>query len=227
VAVQVCLVAVPPALVDEFLADGSYGSLDNEKVKAALEAVQHDARTSVLQAPRLTVFSGQRSTISVVDTQQFVTGCERITWNGTESVIPKFEKIPTGIALSVKPTLSADGQFVQVALKGDVKSIDDSAPPFPVVLTVEPKGSEPLAFTQFVQQPKAQTICVDETFTAPVGHTIVFDAGTRTHAVRETLKTPVLGDVPCLQGLFVKETTRQEEEHVLVLITPRIVSGSK
>ncbi len=123
----------------------------------------------------------------------------------------------------------ADRWFVQLTVKGNVKSVDDSTPPFPVVMTVEPTEKstfDAVVFTQYVQQPKAQTLSVDETFTAPVGHTLVFDAGSRTHAVHKTSKVAVLGDLPLLQCLFSKESTVPEEEHVLILVTPRIVGNS-
>jgi type II secretory pathway component HofQ len=152
------------------------------------------------------------------------------TNNGLRTAIPKIEKLATGIELNVQPTISADRRFVQLTVKGNVKSVDDSTPPFPVVMTVEPtekSNFDAVVFTQYVQQPKAQTLSVDETFTAPVGHTFVIDAGTRTHAVHKTSKVAVLGDLPLLQCLFSKESTVQEEEHVLILVTPRIVGESK
>jgi type II secretory pathway component GspD/PulD (secretin) len=227
VSVEILLVSVPPSLVEGLLADGSPISLDDAKAKAVLEAIQGNARTSVLQAPKLTVASGQRATCRVAELQQFVTGVEITARGGMQFTIPKFEKIATGVKLSVRPTVSADRRFVRLAVRAELKSVDDSTPPFPVVIVVQPTGrpkGNPVVFTQFVQQPKARTITMDETFTAPVGRTVVFDAGTRTHAVRETTKMPVLGDVPFLQCLFTKESTRQEEEHVLVLVTPRILS---
>jgi type II secretory pathway component GspD/PulD (secretin) len=229
VAVGVKLVTVPPGLVDTFLADGSFGTLDAAQLKAALEAVGRDVRTSAVQAPQLTVVSGQRSTISAVANQQYVTGIEVLTRNGLRFAIPKIEKLPTGIELTVQPTISADRRFIQLTVKGSVKSVDDSTPPYPVVMTVEPtekSNFDAVVLTQYVQQPKAQTLSVDEKFTAPVGHTLVFDAGTRTHAVHKTTKVAVLGDLPLLQYLFSKESTVQEEEHVLILVTPRIVENS-
>jgi hypothetical protein len=48
--------------------------LDDKQAVQFMEAAQGDAKTNVLQAPRLTLLDGQASTIEVGEARSFVTG---------------------------------------------------------------------------------------------------------------------------------------------------------
>src|SRR5205085_432060 len=56
--------------------------LSDIQVFLFMEAAQGDQRTNVMQAPKLTLFNGQTSTLTVSDQQFFVTNVSIIQVNG-------------------------------------------------------------------------------------------------------------------------------------------------
>jgi hypothetical protein len=87
--------------------------LNDAQVFRLLEAAQDDCRGNVVQAPRMTVFSGQCSNLECVDQKKFVTGVH-VTTSDDDNVVfaPVIEAIPIGLRLNVCPKISADRRFV-------------------------------------------------------------------------------------------------------------------
>jgi hypothetical protein len=70
--------------------------LDERQVAQFMEAAQGNAKTEVMQAPRLTLFDGEASTIEVGEAQSFVTGVD-VRWKGRGMmVVPHQETIRLG-----------------------------------------------------------------------------------------------------------------------------------
>jgi hypothetical protein len=202
-------------------------ALDGTQLACLLEAVQADVRTNVMQAPKLTLFSGQCSILSVGDERKFVTGISLIPQEGGAKVTPKVETLSSGVELSVRPVISADRRFVRMNCLALLKSIDTPVPVFPVNVPILPAGSDEKAptttFTQFIQLPKVQTLVVDKTFVVADGHTMLLDAGTRISEGRKVYGPSVLSEIPYLGRLFKNVCYGRELEHVLLMVTPRII----
>jgi type II secretory pathway component GspD/PulD (secretin) len=211
--------------------EGEPKVLEDAQVVRLLEAIQEDARSNVMQAPKLTLFNGQRSTLCVGDDQSFVTGVEVRVKDGTATVTPKQETISSGIELSVRPVISADRRFVRIDLQALLTDIDTSVPLLPVSVPVVGKsGAEeamPVTFTQYLQQPRVHKLSVEKTFAVPDGRTMVVDGGTRTRELRTEYGPPILSKIPYVSRLFRNVGYSRETERVLVLVTPRIISGEE
>src|SRR5205807_7160884 len=70
--------------------------LSDIQVFMLLEAAQGDRRTNVMQAPKLTMFNGQTSTITIQDEQFFVTSIQSVRDGGQIVFVPNNQAIPTG-----------------------------------------------------------------------------------------------------------------------------------
>ncbi|HBI41705.1 MAG TPA: hypothetical protein DDY78_02480, partial [Planctomycetales bacterium] len=80
-----------------------------------MEAVQGDNRVNVMQAPRLTAFNGQTATLSVQDSQTFVTNVQvQITSNGNPVFQPIVTDSGSSVQLTLQPVISADRRFVRL-----------------------------------------------------------------------------------------------------------------
>jgi type II secretory pathway component GspD/PulD (secretin) len=202
-------------------------SLDDKQLFALMEAAQGDRHTSVMQAPRVTLFSGQCSTLCIEDSQQYVTGLDVSVKDGHVVAMPKTEVLPCGVQVSLQPVISADRRMVRMNLRAVLKDVDTTAPLLPVMLPVMPEGADaktkPLQFTQYLQQPKARALVVDKNFAVADGHTMILNAGTRVREVYEECPQPILSEIPFLCSLFRVERHCQEPEQVLMLVTPRII----
>jgi type II secretory pathway component GspD/PulD (secretin) len=201
------------------------------QVRRLMERIQEDAAASVTVAPKVTAFNGQASRLDVTDEQRFVTGVDIRSHNGRITAEPKTETVPMGIRLSLRPIISADRRFVQVSLNLKWNSlVSDKVQLFPVTVPVGPSeeaGSDvqPVAFTQYIQQPRINKLELDRTMVIPDGRTAVLTGLKMECEVSKHVSTePVLSKIPYTARLFRKTERRCETHHVLVLVTPRIVA---
>ncbi len=201
--------------------------LNDIQVFLFLEAIQGDQRANVIQAPKLTVLNGQRSGFEAIEQQGFVTGVHMVETAGQAVACPKSESFTAGLRLAVQPTVSADRRFVRLGLKVSQSSLDATVPLFPVVTPVTPadggKPGKPVTFTQFVQQPKLSTLAVERTLLIPDGGTVLLNGGKRVREARNEFGPPVLSKVPYVNRLFKNVGVGREVEHLLVMVTPRII----
>jgi type II secretory pathway component GspD/PulD (secretin) len=250
VALEIRLISVSDSVMErlgtlprpevESPADGSPAPrvtfLDDKQVYRFMEVVQEDQRSNVMQAPKLTVANGQASGVRVMEQHYFVTGLNATTTpDGDVCFIPRNEAHPTGLELSVQPTISADHRSVQVQLKMKQTELATAAVPlFPVTTYIKPRladgtKGEPVPFTQYVQQPSFDTHVVDTTLSIPEGHTALLGGWRRTHEFRteNDATPPVLSKIPYVNRLYKNVGYGRESQNVLILVTPRIVASEE
>jgi hypothetical protein len=201
--------------------------LSDGDVVSLLETAQGDRRTNVMQAPKITLFNGQQSTLRAVDQQTFITGVQTVSEHGQPVFVPKTETIPLGFQMALRPAVSADRRYVQLDLKAELSALEsDEVPLFPVMTQVRPVGEnqgESVTFTQMIQRPKLCTVALNTILELPDGGTALLCAGRREREVRDEIAPPVLSDIPALNRLFTKVVRSRQGENVLLLVTPRVL----
>ena len=90
--------------------------LSDIQVFMFMEAAQGDRRTNVMQAPKLTLFNGQTSTIQIQDFQFFVTNVQVVQSDGQIVFVPQNQPFPLGVNLTIQAVVSADRRFVRLNL---------------------------------------------------------------------------------------------------------------
>src|SRR5439155_14177631 len=159
----------------DFVTMPSLTYLNEKQVFQFLETIQGEQRTNVLQAPKITAFNGQAVTIACAEHQFFVTNVNPVKLDGQTAMVPQNEALATGFYFSLQSAVSADGKFVNLNLKANLTSLASAVVPlFPVVTPIFPvvEGGfqgPPVNFTQFVQQPKFNTLALDRTLKIPDG----------------------------------------------------------
>jgi type II secretory pathway component GspD/PulD (secretin) len=201
--------------------------LNDDQLKKLMEAAQGDVRTNVMQAPKITVLNGQKSTMRVMDEQMFVTGLDVRVKDGQAVYVPKTEAVGSGVEVSLQPTIAADRRSVRVSLQAVLKSVDAVVPQVPVSVPVQPKGGDgqakPKMFTQYIQQPKCQTLNVDTTATVPDGGTVLIGGLKRVTEGRCEYGPPELSKIPYVNRLFKNVGYQRSAENVFILVTPRVI----
>jgi hypothetical protein len=198
--------------------------LNDAQVRKLLEAVQGDRRANVMQAPKVTVANGQASVIRVGDEHRFVTGVDVSDEGGQVMARPRTETITTGLQMGVRPVISADRRFVRLELAVSKSELAANVPLFPVVLPLKSAdGGEPVVFTQFIQQPSVVAQTMQQTVTVPDGGTVLLGGMKTVHEARTEYGPPVLSKVPYVNRLFKNVGYARETEHVLVMVTPRVI----
>jgi type II secretory pathway component GspD/PulD (secretin) len=220
-----CIAAVPESpLLDERSLKAEGIVLDDSQLFHLMEVLQSEDRTNILQTPKLTVFNHQRATLRVGDDKSFVTDVKVRHRERDTILVPKTQTFFSGLELSLQPAIAADRRSVRVDLQALLQEVETSV--FPLVVPLVPPGEseeKAVGFTQYLQKPHVQALAVEKSFSVPDGHTMVVDGGKRTRTARNEYGPPVLSDLPLLGRLFCTVGYGKQTEHVLLLVTPRII----
>jgi type II secretory pathway component GspD/PulD (secretin) len=204
--------------------------LSDIQVFLFMEAAQGDMRTNVMQAPKLTLFNGQTSTLTVTDEQFFVTAVTVVQAGGQVVFVPNNTIIPTGgVNLTLNAVISADRRFVRLSLAPQLTNLASAnVPLFPITTFVTPifEGGavgQPIPFTQFLQQPALNIISVNTTVNVPDGGTVLMGGLKRLSEGRNEFGPPILSKLPWINRLFKNVGYGRQAESLLMMITPRII----
>ena len=204
--------------------------LSDIQVFLFMEAAQGDMRTNVMQAPKLTLFNGQTSTLTVTDEQFFVTAVTVVQAGGQVVFVPQNNIIPTGgVNLTLNAVISADRRFVRLSLAPQLTNLASAnVPLFPITTFVTPifEGGavgQPIPFTQFLQQPALNIISVNTTVNVPDGGTVLMGGLKRLSEGRNEFGPPILSKLPWINRLFKNVGYGRLAESLLMMITPRII----
>ena len=248
VAVEVRLVTVSGNFLDRLAADrdlkwgkeqsadetgGATGArraalLEEKQLGKFVAAIQEDAQANVLQAPKVTMFNGQRASLDFTEKHYFLTDLKAVSERGQVTVLPRHEAVRTGFRLSVRPAVSADRRSVLLNVKADLTEMEPIVRLMPVTTRLmndrdEDGKKHQVPFTQYLQQPQLRTMALDSSFRIPDGKTAVLHWGTRLGERRTEYGPPMLSKVPYVNRLYKNVGYGREAEYVLLLVTPRIV----
>ncbi|MDB5307110.1 MAG: hypothetical protein JWO38_1312, partial [Gemmataceae bacterium] len=216
--------------------------LNDIQVYLFMEAAQGDRRVNVMQAPKLTLFNGQTATISVNELQFFVTDVQVFSVNGQIVFIPQNTPLPGPgspqqgggqISIGLQAVVSADRRFVRINIPVTLAAQSGaSVPLFPVTTFITPVfegGSQgvPIPFTQFLQQPSFTSLNIQTTVVCPDGGTVLLGGLKKLSEGRNEFGPPFLSKVPYLNRLFKNVGIGRETQHIMIMITPRIIINSE
>jgi Flp pilus assembly secretin CpaC len=204
--------------------------LDDIQVFLFLEAIQGDTRTNIMQAPKITLFNGQTATLSVTDTQFYVSNVTLAQLaNGNVALVPTNNQVPSGgVFLTLQAVISADHRFVRMSVSPSLTNFATSpTPTFPIAVPIYPtvnvQDGIPVTFTQFIQQPVISSISVGTTVAVPDGGTVVMGGLKRLSEERSEFGPPVLSKIPYINRLFKNVGYGRNIESLLIMVTPRII----
>jgi type II secretory pathway component GspD/PulD (secretin) len=208
--------------------------LSDIQVFLFMEAVQGDTRSNVMQAPKLTLFNGQTSTLNVSTTTTFVTGVQVVTLSGGAqySFVPSISTQPFGVDLTIQAVITADRRFVRLSLAPDLTNqLPGPVQAFPVIVpiftdfndAVNGGRGQPVVFTQYVQQPVLTEVSVQTTVMVPDGGTVLMGGLKAMSEARSEYGPPVLSKVPWINRLVKNVGYGRETQSLLLMVTPRII----
>jgi general secretion pathway protein D len=192
--------------------------LDDIQVGFMLRAIQADVRSTTLQAPRVTLYNGQRSYISVSTVTTYIADVTPVVAEAAVGWDPTIGAIPVGVTLDVKATVSADRRYVQMDLRpqvADIEGFEHST----VTAAVPALGIA----TATIDLPRVRVQDFKTTVSVPDGGTLLL-GGTRQFIEGEAeTGVPVLSKIPILKRLFNNRATVRRANNLLILIKPRII----
>jgi type II secretory pathway component GspD/PulD (secretin) len=186
-----------------------------------------------MQAPKIMMFNGQMASLNVSANQLLTTQINITQVAGHIVASPNTQLVSAGVGINVVPIVSADRRFVRLDINQTMSNIG-TITVFPVTAlafnsqvlingggtaTLQP----PLVFTNFQQQPSTDTLSVQTSVNVPDGGTIVMGGFKRLAEGRNEAGPPVLSKIPYLNRLFRNVSYGRASEHLIMLVTPRII----
>jgi hypothetical protein len=230
--------AYPPFGFQRELSAGNTGGLSiglaflsDIQVYLFMEAAQSDERFNIMQAPRLTMFNGQSATLTVGSFSTFVTGVQPVNPAGYTYFLPIVTPLLNQTSVGFQPVVTGDRRFVRINMQLGLQNLKPSAQIFPITVTSQvltgfnnlQAVGPPLVLTQFIQQPQVDFLQVSTTVQVPDGGTVVIGGLKRLAEGRNEFGPPILSKIPYLNRLVKNVGYGRTTEHILMLITPRII----
>jgi hypothetical protein len=187
--------------------------LDDREVRQFLRSAQSSWHLNVLQAPKLTSFSGQTATITV---------------NGKKLFLPASDN-PQEFKIVAKPVVSADRRYIRLNLQVSLSAEASSTAPIPMDFPISPLWQAQGKTPAHEEQPMRNTQTVQRTVCIPDGQALMLGELITAREVITECDCPGflwfrLGGDLCRPGDVCRCAVhgRQTDYHVL-LVTPRIV----
>ena len=188
--------------------------LDDIQVDFLLNATEAHASTRMLQAPRITIFNGQRAYITVASMTAYVANVDPVVSENVVAYRYTIGQVATGVVLDVEGTVSADRRYV--------------------TLTIRPTSSNILGFTEYqgtpgvvgsgtVQLPRIATQKLECTVSVPDGGTLLLGGVKEGGETEREMGVPMISKIPVLNRAFTNKSKVRDEQQLLILVKPSII----
>lgn len=205
-----------------------------------LQAAQGDSRTSVLQAPRVTMFDGQQATIQDTVSRPFVVSLIPVVGDFAVGQQPVIVVVNEGTTLNVQAVVSQDKRFVRLTLNPTFSRIDrveqftfqGTKSTSSGTTVIDPATGKPtnnrddeteVVTGTTVQQPVFASTNVSTTVSVPDGGTILLGGIKRMSEGRTERGIPILSKIPYLSRLFKNTVIGRQTSTLMLTVTPRII----
>ncbi|NQU41167.1 MAG: hypothetical protein HQ523_14540 [Lentisphaerae bacterium] len=200
-------------------ADMGYGGstlyftqVSDAAINAALNTLQYSDGNTIISAPSVSLYDGQRTALMVNEFQPSLDQLEKPFADQVSRVTSDTSDISTGIVLDVRPVITAENQ-ISLELRPGTLGVSFSRR---IPLNV---GDQPSDLVVPVVQPSRNmtTIIVTD------GETVVLGGLKRSGSETVEAGVPFLGDVPILGALFRQTGLDDERQNLLIFVTARII----
>jgi Flp pilus assembly secretin CpaC len=202
--------------------------LDDLQVTLLLRATEASELNTLVTAPRVTLFNGQRAYVLVATQQAYVSNLTPAVGTGVSAFTPTISVVETGVLLDVQATVSADRKYVTLTLRPEQSNLLAlQSFSFQGGTTgtggVGGVGTVITAQTGTIQEPEVQLTEVRTTVSVPDGGTLLLGGETVAGEVTKEAGTPVLSKIPFLRRLFTNRSEAKDELVLLILVKPTIL----
>jgi general secretion pathway protein D len=208
--------------------------LDDFQVQLMVRAVEASVNSSLVTAPRVTLFNGQRAYVLVSIQRAYVSNLTPVVSTGVSSFAPTIGIVQSGVLLDVQATVSADRKYVTLTLRPQLATLLDLASfTFQVGSTASATptanggalgiGVASAVPSGIIQEPELQIQQVKTTVSVPDGGTLLLGGQTVAGETEREVGVPVLSKIPFLKRLFTNRSMAKDEQILLILVRPTII----
>ncbi|MGD8454193.1 MAG: hypothetical protein PVJ57_20455 [Phycisphaerae bacterium] len=190
--------------------------LDNLQVDFLIRATQANSRSSIVQAPRLVMFNGQRANVSVGRSRSYVSSVTPQTGEFVAAVQPIINQAPSGTVLVVEGTISADRRYVTLT----VETSQTDEPSFERFEVQRASGSSPGIF---ILLPDQSFVTINTTVSIPDGGTVLLGGMKQVGEAEIEAGVPILSKIPILKRAFTNKSLVKDTRTLLILVKSKII----
>lgn len=215
---------------------GMVGEFD---VSATLRALSQRTGSDLLSAPKITVLSGNRASITVAQELRFPQSYGEIqsevgqSTGGTNSgggagvtitagTPQDFTSRNVGVELAVTPTVEEDDYSISLELNPRVTEFEGFVEYGGSSVAIQ--GTTTVTVPSGFFQPIFSTREINTRVTVWDGATLVMGGLTREEVKRVNDKVPILGDIPYLGRAFRSKGESSQKRNLLIFVTANLVS---
>ncbi len=189
--------------------------IDDTQLEVILRAVEKTDRSTMVIAPRLTAYNGQRANVTVLNQLSYIADFDVEIAQASQIGDPIVQTLRDGVVLDLRPTVSADRRFITMELRPTIAIVTRPIATFQTTLANGPPVT--------IQLPELQIQRVRTTVTMPDGGTLLL-GGLKFFEERRLESTvPWLGDIPVASFFVSHKGVFLERRNLLVLIRARIL----
>ncbi|MBU0640592.1 MAG: type II and III secretion system protein, partial [Planctomycetes bacterium] len=190
--------------------------LDNLQVDFLIRATQANARSSIVQAPRLLMPNGGRANITIGRARQYVGSVTPQLAEGVVGVTPQLSQASSGTTLDVDATISADRRYVTVT----IQTTQSKEPRFERFEVQRASGNSPGIFVTLLDQ---EFTTINTQVTVPDGGTVLLGGLKQVGEIEVDAGVPILSKIPILKRAFTNTTTVKDTQTLLILLKAKII----
>lgn len=182
------------------------GVIGNHDFDFIIRYLKTIGKTKIVSNPRLAVVNNQEAKIHVGQKEAYVT-TTTTTGQTTNTVSEQVTFVDVGVIISVVPAINDQG-FVTMKIKAEINSVIDT-------LVTPSENRIPIIDTSLAET----TVLVKE------GSTVIIGGLRKEQEIELTKMTPLLGRIPLIGRLFRVTTKEKDRNELLIVMTPKIISG--
>jgi general secretion pathway protein D len=190
--------------------------LDNLQVDFLIRATQANRRASIVQAPRLLMFNGQRANVVISRQRQYVSSLQPVVAEGAVGVTPIIGVVSSGVVLDVEGTIDHERKYVTLTVRTSLAQ-EPRLTPFEVQ---RGSGTSPSLFITLVDQ---ETRRINTTVSVPDGGTVLLGGLKSSGEIEIDAGVPILSKLPVLKRAFTNSTTVKDTQTLLILLKSKIL----
>jgi type II secretory pathway component GspD/PulD (secretin) len=196
--------------------------LDDTNVQAVLHAVTKYQTSNVVNAPSLTLRSGQRGNVKALTNRTYVRDFEPEIAQSAVIAQPELDNVREGVMLDVRAVASADRRFVTLELRPTVidlvpDGLGNDLPQVTVSLGTQN------ASNVTIELPELRVQRLRTTATIPDGATLMLGGLKTSVEQKQNSGVPFLSDIPILGALFSRNGEYTSKRKLIILLKASII----
>ena len=194
--------------------------LDDLEVTALLRAVEKSYNSTVVSAPRLTIYNNQRANLTLVNQVSYVKDYDVEVAQTAFIADPLIDVVQDGLTLDVRPTISHDRKYVTLEIKPTVANLTRPIRTFETNLSG-------LTTPVIIELPELQVQSAATTVRVPDNGYLVIGGFKHLSTVDRRSETPILSNIPIVSFFFSKKGRSDELRDLIILLHVQIVDLSE